>query len=83
MLTICGPLAFHFNLVLGQVNAVLRVHSSKTRWMFAVENFRVRCAVQAAITVFSPELGANLASGEPKVAEISFIVSFYQSGIID
>ena len=44
--------------------------------MFALDNL-VRSAVQAAITVLSPELGANLAGGEPRGNEVYHFFFFF------
>ncbi|KAK6633749.1 hypothetical protein RUM44_004356 [Polyplax serrata] len=47
-------------LLQDSINKVLRSHSIKPHWMFALDNL-VRDAVQTAVTVLLPELGANLA----------------------
>ena len=55
----------HLQLALYKVpealNKVLRGHSIKPHWMFALEDL-VRTAVQEAIVILSPELGVHLGS---------------------
>ncbi|XP_076252318.1 apoptotic signal-regulating kinase 1 isoform X2 [Rhynchophorus ferrugineus] len=54
-------LQFAIYLYQESVNEVLRLHTIKPHWMFALDNL-VRSGVQATITVLSPELGENLAT---------------------
>jgi len=58
-----GAMLNHLQLALYKVpealNKVLRGHSIKPHWMFALEDL-VRTAVQEAIVILSPELGAHL-----------------------
>jgi len=60
-----GAMLNHLQLALYKVpealNKVLRGHSIKPHWMFALEDL-VRTAVQEAIVILSPELGVHLGS---------------------
>ncbi|XP_058791363.1 mitogen-activated protein kinase kinase kinase 15 isoform X2 [Phymastichus coffea] len=61
--TAINQLHFAIYLFKDAVNEVLKMHSIKPHWIFALDNL-VTNAVQAAITVLSPELGANLLGHE-------------------
>lgn len=54
---------FHFLALQEAVVSVLRSHSIKPHWMFALDNI-VKKTVHTAIMILSPELGANLAGHE-------------------
>ncbi|XP_013114614.2 mitogen-activated protein kinase kinase kinase 15 isoform X2 [Stomoxys calcitrans] len=47
---------------------VLRSHSIKPHWMFALDNL-VKQAVQACVMILYPELGANLLGKEPSLID--------------